>query len=63
MLSVPILLSHVGTEVLPVVIFGLFESGEYSQLSALGIILIVAIGSIAGVARLISSRFSVPTKS
>jgi len=62
-LSVPILLSHVGTQVLPVVIFGLFESGEYSQLSAIGIILIVAICSIAGLARLISLRFAVPTKS
>jgi iron(III) transport system permease protein len=62
-LSVPVLLSHVGTEVLPVLIFGLYESGQYPQLSALGMILIAAICLIAGVTRLISSRFSVPTKS
>lgn len=61
-LSIPVLLSHVGTEVLPVFIFGLYESGEYPQLSALGMILIVGICLIAGVTRLISSRFSVATK-
>jgi iron(III) transport system permease protein len=61
-LSIPVLLSHVGTEVLPVLIFGLYEGGQYPQLSALGIILIASICSIAGITRLISSRFSVPTK-
>jgi iron(III) transport system permease protein len=61
-LSIPILLSHVGTEVLPVLIYGLYESGQYPQLSALGIILIASICSIAGITRLISSRFSVSTK-
>lgn len=61
-LSIPVLLSHVGTEVLPVLIFGLYESGEYPQLSALGVILIVGICLIAGVTRLISARFSAATK-
>lgn len=58
-LSLPILLSHVGTEVLPVVIFSLFESGEYPQLCAMGVILIVAIGVIAAISRLLSLRFGV----
>jgi iron(III) transport system permease protein len=61
-LSLPVLLSHVGTEVLPVLIFGLYQSGEYPQLSALGMVLIVCICLIAGVTRLISARFSVATK-
>ena len=58
-LSIPVLLSHVGTEVLPVLIFGLYESGEFSQLSAMGIVLVAAIAGISGIARLISNRFSV----
>jgi iron(III) transport system permease protein len=61
-LSIPVLLSHVGTEVLPVLIFGLYEGGQYPELSALGMILIASICAIAGITRLISSRFSVATK-
>jgi len=61
-LSLPVLLSHVGTEVLPVLIFGLYEGGQYSQLSALGVVLIAAICSVAGVTWLITSRFSLSTK-
>lgn len=61
-LSIPVLLSHVGTEVLPVLIFGLYESGEYPQLSALGMILVLGLCLIAGLTRLISSRFSITTK-
>ena len=58
-LSLPILLSHVGTEVLPVVIFSLYESGEYPQLCAMGVILIVGIAFIGAVAKLLSLRFGV----
>ena len=58
-LSLPILLSHVGTEVLPVVIFSLYESGEYPQLCAMGVILIVGIAVIGAAARLLSLRFGV----
>jgi iron(III) transport system permease protein len=58
-LSLPILLSHVGTEVLPVVIYSLFESGEYPQLCAMGVILIIGIAVIAGVSRVLSLRFGV----
>lgn len=61
-LSLPVLLSHVGTEVLPVLIFGLYQSGEYPQLSALGMVMIVGICLIAGATRLIGARFSVSTK-
>lgn len=58
-LSLPILLSHVGTEVLPVVIFSLYESGEYPQLCAMGVILIVGIAFIGAMAKLLSLRFGV----
>ena len=60
-LSIPVLLSHVGTEVLPVLIFGLYESGEHTQLCALGVILSVVIAVIAGAARVISNRFAIDT--
>jgi iron(III) transport system permease protein len=60
-LSIPVLLSHVGTEVLPVLIFGLYESGEYTQLCAVGVMLMLAICLIAGITRLITKRFSVVT--
>jgi iron(III) transport system permease protein len=58
-LSLPILLSHVGTEVLPVVIFSLFESGDYTKLCALGVMLVVLIAILAGLSRLLSLRFAV----
>lgn len=58
-LSIPILLSHVGTEVLPVLIYGLYESGEHTQLCALGVVLSLLIATIAGLIKLISNRFAV----
>jgi iron(III) transport system permease protein len=60
-LSIPILLSHVGTGVLPVLIFSLFESGEFTQLCAMGIVLTVTIAAIAGLTRLLSRRFAIKT--
>ena len=58
-LSLPILLSHLGTEVLPVVIYGFYESGRFSELSALGVLLIGALGVVALGTRIFTSHFSV----
>jgi iron(III) transport system permease protein len=58
-LSLPVLLSHLGTEVLPVVIYGLYESGRFSELSALGVLLIVALSAVALGTRLFATHFSV----
>jgi len=58
-LSIPVLLSHVGTEVFPVVIFILYESGEFPALCALGVMLIGMLTVVAGIARLVAGRFGV----
>lgn len=58
-LSIPVLLSHVGTEVLPVLIFELYESGDHTQLCALGVVLSAVIAVIAAIARGIANYFSV----
>jgi iron(III) transport system permease protein len=60
-LSIPVLLSHVGTEVLPVFIYGLYEAGEYAELSAAGVLMIIGICLIAAITKLISARFSIKT--
>ena len=60
-LSIPVLLSHVGTDLLSVLIFGLFQSGELPRLCAMGVIMTTAIATFAFIARLISIRFSVKT--
>lgn len=58
-LSLPVLLSHVGTEVFPVVIFILYESGEFPALCALGVMLIGLLTVVAGGARIVAGRFGV----
>ncbi|HEY4134805.1 MAG TPA: iron ABC transporter permease [Alphaproteobacteria bacterium] len=58
-LSIPVLLSHVGTEVLPVLIFGLYQSGGVTQLCAMGVILTIFIAVVAGLTRLVSMRFAI----
>jgi len=50
-LSLPILLSSVGTEVVPVAIFDLSVEGEYTRLAALGMVLIVMITLVTLTAR------------
>ena len=57
-LSLPVLLSHLGTEVLPVVIYGFYESGEFSELSALGVLLIGALSLVALSTRAFAAHFS-----
>ena len=58
-LSLPVLLSHVGTEVFPIVILNLAEGGHYSVLCALGIILIAILTVVAGLSRFVAGRFGV----
>lgn len=58
-LSLPVLLSHVGTEVFPRVIFDLYSSGRFGPLCALGTILIGILTVIAGVCRFVSGQFGV----
>ena len=58
-LSIPILLSHIGTQVLPVLIFNLYQSGGITVLCALGVVLTVFITVVAGITKLISNRFAV----
>jgi iron(III) transport system permease protein len=58
-LSLPVLLSHLGTEMLPVVIYGFYESGRFSELSALGVLLVAGLSVVAMVTRLFASHFSV----
>lgn len=58
-LSIPVLLSHVGTEVLPNVIFGLYSRGRFGEVCALGTILIGLLTIIAGLSRMVAGRFGV----
>lgn len=58
-LSLPVLLSHLGTEVLPVVIYGFYESGRFSELSALGVLLVAGLSVVALITRMFASHFSI----
>ncbi|MGH7831399.1 MAG: ABC transporter permease [Candidatus Binatia bacterium] len=56
-LSLPVLLGHAGTEVIPVLIFDLYEGGQYTRLNALGVVVVVLVTAISLAARRISRRF------
>lgn len=58
-LSTSIMLYRSGTEVISVVLFELWETGQYPQLSALGMVLVTILVVISLVARKIAGRFSV----
>jgi iron(III) transport system permease protein len=58
-LSLPVLLSHVGTQVLPMVIFDLYRSGKFGDVCALGTVLIVLLTIVAALARLVGGRLGV----
>ncbi|MGH7833240.1 MAG: ABC transporter permease, partial [Candidatus Binatia bacterium] len=58
-LSTSIMLYRSGTEVISVVLFELWESGQYPQLSALGMVLVGILLVISLAARAIGGRFSV----
>ena len=58
-LSSSILLYSPGTEVLSIVIWEMWENGQYVELSALGVLMIVALFALVMVAQRIGGRFGV----
>jgi iron(III) transport system permease protein len=56
-LSLPVLLGHSGTELVPVLIFDLFESGRYPEVAVLGCATMVIITSVTLMTRRLSQRF------
>jgi len=58
-LSTSIMLYRSGTEVLSVVIFELWDAGQYPELSALGMTLVVILVAISLLARWIGTKFAV----
>ncbi|MGH7773562.1 MAG: ABC transporter permease [Candidatus Binatia bacterium] len=56
-LSLPVLLGHSGTELVPLLIFDLFESGRYSEVAALGCATTVIITGLTLMLRRISQSF------
>ncbi len=56
-LSIPVLLGHSGTELIPLLIFDLFESGRYSEVAALGCVTIAIITVVTLLFRRVSQRF------
>ena len=58
-LATSIMLYRSGTEVISVVLFELWETGQYPQLSALGMILVGILRVISLMARAIGGKFSI----
>lgn len=58
-LSTSILLYRSGTEVLSVVIFELWDAGQYPELSALGLTLVAILVTISAIAKWMGDRFAV----
>jgi iron(III) transport system permease protein len=58
-LSLPVLLGHSGTELVPLLIFDLFESGRYSEVAALGCTTIIIITLLTVVFRRLVRRVGV----
>ncbi|HEY2987181.1 MAG TPA: iron ABC transporter permease [Candidatus Binatia bacterium] len=56
-LSLPVLLGHAGTEVMPVLIFDLYEAGQYTRLNALGVVVVILVTVLSLIARQVSRRF------
>jgi iron(III) transport system permease protein len=56
-LSIPILLGGPNTEVIPLIIFDLYESGDYTKLAALGTVVSLFVLSISMLARWISGHW------
>jgi iron(III) transport system permease protein len=58
-LSLPVMISHVNTRMLPSFIFDLYDQGKYEVLSALGVLIMIFLLAIAGLSRYVSGRFGV----
>lgn len=58
-LSTSIMLYRSGTEVIAIVLFELWDGGQYPQLSALGMVLVAILVTISLIARKIGARYSI----
>ena len=58
-LSTSIMLYRSGTEVISIVLFELWDGGQYPALSALGIVMIVILVAISLIARAVGARYSI----
>jgi iron(III) transport system permease protein len=58
-LSIPILLGSVDTKLMSVMIYNLYEDGQYPMLSALGVILLLIVLSLSVIGAYIGRRFGV----
>jgi len=58
-LSLPILLGNVDTKLMSVMIYNLYEDGQYPVLSAMGVILLILVLSLSFVGAYIGKRFGV----
>jgi len=58
-LSLPILLGSAGNEMVPVLIFDLYEGGQYTRLNALGVVVVAIVTLMTLIARRISKRFGI----
>jgi iron(III) transport system permease protein len=58
-LSLPVMLSHVNTRMLPSFIFDLYDQGKYEVLSALGVLIMIFLLMIAALSRYVSARYGV----
>jgi len=58
-LSTSIMLYRSGTEVIAIVLFELWDGGQYPQLAALGVVLIIILVAISLIARAVGARYSI----
>ena len=58
-LSIPILLGNVDTKLMSVMIYNLYQDGQYPTLSAMGVILLVVVLSLSCAGAYVGRRFGV----
>jgi ABC-type Fe3+ transport system permease subunit len=58
-LGLPVMISHVNTRMMPSFIFSLYDEGKYEVLSALGVLIMIFLLTIAAISRYVSKRFGV----
>jgi iron(III) transport system permease protein len=58
-LSIPILLGNIDTKLMSVMIYNLYEDGQYPMLSAMGVILLLLVLSLSFVGAYVGKRFGV----
>lgn len=55
-LALPVMLSGTNTELLSVMIFEMYDGGDYTGLNALGVVMFVILLTLAGISRVIAGR-------